>query len=326
MCDQRAFGPGPDVIVVFEGQPEPGWLLPGARGYPITIIETVPIGSWHGPFAEAEQIRALNALEEGRVVFLPNLAFVPDERCRELLSDRLADRKTKNISYAPATGRLKGSAAADRELPLLHGLMNAFSAAATGLLNDLLPHYAGGLECGRASYRPAEIEGREYSLLKDDKLLHVDAFPSTPTRGRRILRFFTNINPAGKPRTWHVGEPFEAFAARFLPQMRRPFAPALWALAAIGATRGRRTPYDQIMLGLHDSGKRDAVFQAISPHEEFAFRAGSSWLCFTDQVVHAALSGQYALEQTFYLDVSAMADPARSPLRILERMSRRKLC
>jgi hypothetical protein len=80
------------------------------------------------------------------------------------------------------------------------------------------------------------------------------------------------------------------------------------------------------MLGLHNDAKRNAAFQERAPREEIAFRAGSSWLCFSDQVVHAAVAGQYALEQAFYLYIEAMAEPATSPLRTLERMTRRKLC
>jgi 3-deoxy-D-manno-oct-2-ulosonic acid (Kdo) hydroxylase len=201
-----------------------------------------------------------------------------------------------------------------------------FSAAARRLVVELFPSYAHGLERGRTSYRPAEIAGRTYSRRQDDRLLHVDAFRSVPTRGRRILRLFCNVNPAGAPRVWHVGEPFEAFARRFLPARGRPAAPLVWLLSAIGATRGRRSAYDQLMLGLHDRAKRDAAYQQNAPREEIAFPAGSTWLCFTDQVPHAAVAGQYALEQTFYLDVAAMLDPATSPVRTLERITRRNLC
>jgi hypothetical protein len=204
--------------------------------------------------------------------------------------------------------------------------MAAFSATATKFVADLLPVYTGGIEPARASYRPVEIAGRAYSRRKNDRLLHIDAFPSAPTRGRRILRLFCNINPRGEPRVWQVGEPFEEFARRFLPALGRPAASVAWLLSAIGATRGRRSAYDQLMLGLHDGAKRDAVYQRRTPREEIAFAAGSTWLCFTDQVLHAALAGQYALEQTFYLDVAVMLDPARSPIRTLERMTRRELC
>jgi hypothetical protein len=41
--------------------------------------------------------------------------------------------------------------------------------------------------------------------------------------------------------------------------------------------------------------------------------------------LHAALSGHCALEQTFHLPVDAMADPAKAPLRVLERLTGRAL-
>ena len=291
----------------------------------IISLHTIPSADWHGPFGAAVPGDALKALESGRVLYFPGLAFSAEADGRELFLSGLADQKAKNISYDPTSGVVKGTVAAGRERPRLQEMMKAFAAAATQLVLDLFPRYAGGIDRARASYRPVEIAGREYSPLKDDKRLHVDAFPSTPTRGRRILRVFSNINPSGKPRIWHIGEPFESLAGKFLPALARPNASLAYLLAAVGATRGRRSAYDQLMLGLHDSAKRDAVYQASAPREEFAFPAGSSWMCFTDQVVHAAIAGQYALEQTFYLDIEAMTDPGRSPLRVLERMTGRTL-
>jgi hypothetical protein len=55
------------------------------------------------------------------------------------------------------------------------------------------------------------------------------------------------------------------------------------------------------------------------------FDAGATWFCFTDQVLHAALAGHAALEQTFYLPVEAMAAPSTSPLRVLEGLTGRAL-
>jgi hypothetical protein len=264
-------------------------------------------------------------LESGKVLYFPNLAFAAENLCGELISPRLADQRAKNISYDPGTRQLKGTLATGGQRAQLQTIMESFAAAAMRLLCDLFPRYAGSLQCARGSYRPVEIAGREYSCLKDDKLLHVDAFPSTPTGGRRILRLFSNINPCGQPRVWRIGEPFASLAERFLPSIGRPRAGIAHLLAAVGATRGRRTAYDQLMLNLHNCAKQDRTFQAGAPYEEFAFPAGSSWMCFTDQVVHAARAGQHALEQTFYLDIAAMADPESSPLRTLERMTGRML-
>jgi hypothetical protein len=55
------------------------------------------------------------------------------------------------------------------------------------------------------------------------------------------------------------------------------------------------------------------------------FPPGATWVCFTDWVSHAAISGQYALEQTFYVPVGAMKRPRLSPLRVLERLTKRVL-
>jgi hypothetical protein len=288
-------------------------------------LEKIAVTHWQGAFAAAEQRRALSSLEHGKVLYFPDLSFKVSEEWGSLFDTLLADRRVKNISYTPGSGTVKGTVATERERLHLQAMITTFSATVARLISELLPSYAGRVERARASYRPVEIAGREYSRLKDDKLLHIDAFPSTPTQGRRILRFFSNIEPSGKPRIWHVGEPFEQLAARFLPALGRPNAPVAWLLAAVGATRGRRSAYDQLMLGLHNAAKRDGAFQKSAPREEIAFPAGSSWLCFTDQVVHAAVAGRHALEQTFYLDVDAMAEPARSPLKTLEGMTGRKL-
>jgi hypothetical protein len=50
------------------------------------------------------------------------------------------------------------------------------------------------------------------------------------------------------------------------------------------------------------------------------FAPGTTWLCFSDQVMHAAAQGQYMLEQTIHLPLSALYEPQRSPLAVLERL------
>jgi hypothetical protein len=295
------------------------------QGEPMTPLQTLAIADWQGPFPGAVLESAGSALELGQILYFPRLCYTLENDAAAMLSPCLADSRAKNISYDAPRGALKGTAATTAERPVLQNLMSAFSAAATRFVSDLFPHYVGRIEPARASFRPVEVAGRDYSPLRDDRLLHIDAFPSTPMRGRRILRLFCNIDPNGKPRVWHVGEPFAEFAQNFVPSLHRRGMAAAWLLAAIGLTRGRRSAYDQLMLGLHDRAKRDTVYQESAPQREIIFPAGSSWLCFTDEVLHAAISGQYALEQTFYLDVEAMADPSRSPLRTLERLTGRRL-
>ena len=169
------------------------------------------------------------------------------------------------------------------------------------------------------------VDQRSTSYRKDDRRLHLDAFPSRPTQGRRILRVFSNVNLEGAPRVWQLGEPFADVAARFLPQLRRSPPGSAWLLDWSGITKGRRSVYDQLMLRLHDRIKADTDYQRNAWHCEFSFPPGSSWIIYTDTVLHAAIDGQHALEQTFYLPVTAMLDPELSPLRVLERMTGRRL-
>jgi hypothetical protein len=136
---------------------------------------------------------------------------------------------------------------------------------------------------------------------------------------------FSNVNPAGQPRIWQVGEPFEDFARRFLPKIKPRGAASAWLLQHLGGIKGNRSAYDRYMLALHDTAKADRLYQAEAPRAEIAFPAGATWIVFSDQVLHAALGGQHLLEQTFHLPVAAMADEQKSPLRILERLTGRSL-
>ena len=153
----------------------------------------------------------------------------------------------------------------------------------------------------------------------------MDAFPSNPVRGRRILRVFTNVNPDGAQREWLLGESFESFAGRFFPLASGAMPGSARLMKSLGITKSLRSDYDHFMLQLHDLAKGDERYQRTSPREVMPFSPGNTWIAFTDQVVHAATRGQYAFEQTFYVDVDRMHDRAASPLAVLERMAGRAL-
>jgi hypothetical protein len=205
-------------------------------------------------------------------------------------------------------------------------MMARYAQFSGDLCASLLGDFARRLDIARTSFRPVEVEGRKARTVgSDDTLLHVDAFSSRPMAGRRILRVFTNVNPVGKPRVWNVGEPFEDLARRFVPRMRKPLPGERAALRLLYVTKSYRTLYDHYMLRLHDDMKGDSEYQRTVPFTRVELAAGATWMCFTDQVSHAALSGQHVLEQTFYGDVEQMARPERSPLKVLESMIQRPL-
>lgn len=287
-------------------------------------ISSFDITQWKGPFDSATRNAAVDALESGQVLFFPKLPFVVGNSESTLLTDALSNGKAKNISRDP-DGAIQGDTASKEVGEQLSAMMGRFAEQACALVLGLFPGYANGMEQARTSYRPVEIEGRKYSPRNDDKRLHVDAFPSRPQRGRRILRVFSNIHPMGGSRVWHVGEPFEDMAKRYAHKARKPLPLEPWLFEMLRVTRGRRTAYDYLMLGLHDGAKLDGAYQKDAPQVEFAFPAGTTWMCFTDQAMHAALKGQFALEQTFHLPVEALTHPERSPLKVLERMTGRAL-
>ncbi|MES1255531.1 MAG: Kdo hydroxylase family protein [Acidobacteriota bacterium] len=279
--------------------------------------------AWDREDGAAVDAAAVAQLESGGILLFPQLAFEVRAAERDFFVPSMAI--AKNVSFDPASGRVGGARATGDEAVALGSWLRRFSDSAAALVDAALPDYRGRLERGRASFRPAEIAGRQTSWRHDDTRLHVDSFPATPVQGRRILRVFTNVNPEGRPRTWRVGEAFDRVALRFHGRFRLPFPLTAAVLRAVRITKTRRSPYDTLMLQLHDLMKADGAYQASAVQTEVSFSAGSTWVAFTDAVSHAATSGQYQLEQTFLLPVEAMLQPEASPLRILERLTRRPL-
>lgn len=287
-------------------------------------IRPIPHASWTDAAAPDLAASATSVLESGAVLFLPELPFTVSSADAEIFSPAILSA-SKNASYDPATGRVGGTTLTGAGRDRLSDVMARFSAAAASLADTLFPSYRGRIVRARASFRPAEIAGRQTSWRKDDTRLHVDSFPASPVQGRRILRVFSNVNPSGKPRSWRVGPDFEQVAERFASALTLPAPGSRWLLRALRVTKSLRTPYDALMLQLHDRMKEDADFQKTSEQHAFDFPSGSTWIAFTDQVSHAASAGQYQFEQTLLLPLDAMINPSRSPLRVLERLKGRPL-
>ena len=290
----------------------------------LLLLEVLDIASWQERFSPEMAAKAADALETGKLLYAPRLPFELSQSERRFLSTDYLDGKSKNVSFRPDSGALRGTLCQGGEREELLGVMKRYHTCAFDLLKTLIPGYADYLKPGFTSFRPVEIAGRATSWRQDDTRLHVDAFPSRPMQGLRILRIFTNVNPS-VPRIWRVGEPFEHVAARFLPGIRPPLAGSARLLQWLRIVKGRRTGYDHLMLHIHDRMKADQSYQSQVAQTEVAIPPGATWACFTDSVSHAAMSGQFAFEQTFYLPVTSMKDPDRSPLRVLERLTGRTL-
>lgn len=263
-------------------------------------------------------------LEAGKILLLDDLAFTPSAEELKLFRPDILSPKARNISLG-ADDRLKGAAGSEQEQKTLADMTLRFRNEAEAVLVQLLPKYGEHLKRGATSFRPVAAEDRVQSLRADDRRLHVDAFPSRPNRGERLLRLFLNVNPNNRPRVWRVGEPFPDIARRFLSHAK-PYSrwQAEW-LRKLKVTKSFRTEYDHLMLQLHDGMKKDMEYQRTCRQEVINFAAGMAWICFSDQLAHAVVSGQFLLEYTGQLPPEVQYDVETSPLAILCRMTARQL-
>lgn len=284
------------------------------------MIETFTTSQWNEQSSDVNQQRAISKLESGDILYLPELAFALSDAEKAFLTPEVADPQSKNIGYHPVHNKLWGvKNLTDEQREHLKAMMRRFAGHAQNLIQNLLPPYQAHVILGRTSFRPVQISNRKTSYRKDDKRLHVDAFPSAPNQGKRILRVFSNINPEAD-RVWRIGEPFEQVAQRFAPAIPKPFPGSAAILRLLKITKSKRTPYDHYMLHLHDRMKEDEQYQQTVSQQEVRFPPGSTWIVQTDHVSHAAMQGQHLMEQTFYLPVEAMRNPDLSPLKVLEKI------
>lgn len=284
------------------------------------IIE-IGHADWHMPAGDDAWIAALEA---GKVLYFPRLAFALSEGEQRFLTPEVRDPKIRNISL-DANGRLKGALGEPAQQAELAAMVARFRERALSLILSLAPRYRDALRIAPTSYRPSKVETRTQSWRADDRRLHVDAFPSRPNYGERILRVFTNVNPEGAARVWRVGEPFDVVARHFLPRLKPYSRWRARALNALHVTKSLRSEYDHLMLQLHDSMKSDLDYQQDAHQVTMPFPPGSTWVCFSDQTSHAVMSGQYMLEQTLHLPAARQYDPDASPLAILTRLTGRSL-
>ena len=211
--------------------------------------------------------------------------------------------------------------------------MRSYSHGVTTFLTQLLSPYAGKWRLDYASFRPFQEKGRQLRTRARNDLLHVDSFPTRPMHGSRILRFFTNINPI-ESRFWLTTDPFEKLAKTYGGAPGMPFPKGitqslverlLRASKRIARKAGLpillRSPYDVFMLNLHNYLKENEEFQKSCPKDHWEFPPNSCWAVYTDQVSHAAIAGQYALEQTLIIPQPALVRPEKSPLKVLEKLT-----
>ena len=218
--------------------------------------------------------RSEPTLEAGAVLLLPELAFdvLPAER--ELFSPSIAVGQERELRSGDRSAR-RGGQRADGDA--LTAMLAAFQRrGGMRWSTSSFRRYAGRLQRARASFRPAEIAGRQ----------------TTWRHGRYAAACRQLSGDAGAgaahPAAVHQREPRRTAAIvadwRAVRQrgaaIRRPAADAgaVQRIAAArwpGITKSRRTPYDALMLQLHDRMKADLAYQSQRrPGRRSIFRRG----------------------------------------------------
>lgn len=284
-------------------------------------VLALPYEHFAAEVSAAKQESYIKHLEHGGVLFLPNLGFNLSSDEERFLSPKWSDGKSKNIYLRGNERQIRGAQGSEADLAAMSALIERYALNASQLIASLLSGYANHAKPANTSLRCIEAAGRKTSWRKDDSRLHPDAFPSKPTHGERILRVFTNVNPHNKPRVWKIGEPFPDMAKKFLPKVPRYSKTQAKLLHMLGITKSFRGEYDHAMLYLHDLAKADMEYQKNAPQMRFEFPANSTWIVYSDQVLHAVLAGQHMMEQTLHLAPEHLHYPEAAPQQILKSLS-----
>ncbi len=296
-------------------------------------MAVVHVASFAPTTEQAREFCAL--LEAGDILYFPRtpVPLAADDAAFLLGQQQTDSSLHKNIAYKPKVDKLSGvdtKTASPAAVERLHTVMRRYSQSVVAFLAEFLAPYQANWQLDYASFRPQEEQGRDLPLRRRNDLLHTDAFPTRPTHGARILRFFNNIHPS-RTRDWVVSDPFAATVRQFAPQQIAPHPGSALSRLGKGAARAiglgaaipslRRSPYDDFMMRFHNFLKENPQWQTECAKYPFQFPAGSSWMVYTDTVPHAVLAGQYALEQTFLVRPEAMVRPEVSPLKVLEEIA-----
>lgn len=288
---------------------------------PTSFVKKIAVTQWEQPTARLDWAADLEA---GRILHFEALPFIVDHSEQRFFDAGIQSKGARNISL-DSSGTLKGMNASAEDQKALTQFILRYRDLAQQLVDSAFPKYKTDLRVAPTSFRPNQVETRTQSVRADDKRLHIDAFPTRPNYGERILRVFLNVNPLGQPRVWRVGEPFIEIAKQFVPKIKPYSAWQAKALNALGITKSLRSEYDHLMLGIHDGMKRSDQYQSESNQITYNFPPGSVWVCFSDQAAHAVMAGQFMMEQTYHLPVTSLYDSQTSPLQILQKLTHKEL-
>ena len=274
--------------------------------------------------AGAREAAAARARGRRRDPVLPHVNFALTDAERRFLSPAWSDGRAKNISLDG--DRLRGAAGTAADRAELAAMIARFAACAGELVAALFPRYAPYVQA-RADQLPAAAGRGPRRFVAQGRLAAAHRRVPVAAEPRRAdpARVLEH-QPAARTASGASASPSRRWRRRCCRASGGPLPGAAAFLAALHVTKGLRSRLrspDARPARSREGGPR--ATRSDCAQEIVRFAPGTTWLCFSDQVMHAAVSGQFMLEQTIHLPVSSLYDPARSPLAILQRLTGRAL-
>ena len=127
----------------------------------MTAVVTLDLADWRPVLSETAAEAAQRALEEGRVIRLPQLGFSLTEFERRFLSPAWSSGRAKNISFDGV--ELKGAVGTVTDRAHLAAMLARFAAGAAKLVRAVFPRLAPFVAEERPRYpSTASRSGAEY--------------------------------------------------------------------------------------------------------------------------------------------------------------------
>lgn len=287
--------------------------------------------------ANVEPYRISDALEQGNIVYFPECPIdLPSQDDLDFMRERMPELlKLKNISYHPEADKVYGIEGDEEDVERARRILSEHKKQVEKFLNRVAPHFTREWLVGTSTYRPLQEQGRDLSAHASNELIHVDAGAYGATHGDRVFRFFANVNGANEDRIWASKGPFHEVYKRngeaagiAKPDIRESLWDRFrsWLVTQLGKlnpvlkTALDSSPYDRAMRKLHNYMKDTPAFiEDKTGYEEFRFPPGSAWMCFTDGVSHACLSGQHSFIDTYVVRLKHCRLPEAAPYHLLQK-------
>src|SRR2546428_9582910 len=102
-----------------------------------TLLEELTLDAWNSVLTAAAQAVATDALEAGRILYLPRLGFALLPHEQRFLSAEWSDGETKNINLRGGEPRLRGARRRSEGPDLKQAMMERLSSPCATLISAL---------------------------------------------------------------------------------------------------------------------------------------------------------------------------------------------